>query len=201
MPDQPTSRPRVEGEREDEILAAVVALLVEAGYDKLTFDAVATAVRASKATLYRRWPTKADLVLDAVAGHLPAAAEVHDDTGTLRGDLVAQACGPGGVCDGSPAVLGALIPALHRDPDLCSGFRERFVQPQLQRAVAAVERAQQRGEVGPGADLHLLANALPAICGHDMFVYGIHATPERVAHVIDSVVLPAARASLEADPA
>ena len=74
MPDQPTCRPRIEGEREGEIFAAVVALLVEAGYDKLTFDAVATAVRAGKATLYRRWPTKADLVLDAVAGHLPAGA-------------------------------------------------------------------------------------------------------------------------------
>ncbi len=157
---QPTSRPRIEGEREGEIFTAVVALLVEAGYDKLTFDAVATAVRASKATLYRRWPTKADLVLDAVAGHLPAEPEVDDDTGSLRGDLLAQACGPGGLCDDSPAVLGALIPAMHRDRDLFAAFRERFVQPKLERNIAAFERARDRGEVGPGADLHLLANTL-----------------------------------------
>ena len=141
MPEQPTSRPRIEGEREGEIFTAVVALLVEAGYDKLTFDAVATAVRASKATLYRRWPTKADLVLDAVAGHLPVEPEVDDDTGSLRGDLLAQACRPGGLCDDSPAVLGALIPAMHRDRDLFAAFRERFVQPKLERNIAAFERA------------------------------------------------------------
>jgi AcrR family transcriptional regulator len=49
------TRPRVEGEREDEILDACVELLLEAGYDRLTMDAVAKKARASKATLYRRW--------------------------------------------------------------------------------------------------------------------------------------------------
>jgi AcrR family transcriptional regulator len=201
MPDHATSRPRIEGDRENEILTAVVGLLVEAGYDKLTFDAVATTVHASKATLYRRWPTKADLVLDAVARHLPVDDGPEDDTGSLRGDLIAQACGPGGLCDDAPAVLGALIPAMHRDSGLFAAFRERFVQPQLTRVIAVLERARDRGEVGGGADLHLLANTLAAICAHDMFVYGIHATPERVAHVVDSVVLPAARATLVPDSA
>ena len=142
MPDPTTCRPRIEGERESEIFAAVVALLVEAGYDKLTFDAVATAVRASKATLYRRWPTKADLVLDAVAAQLAAEPERDDDTGSLRGDLLAQACGPGGLCDDFPAVLGALVPAMHRDAELFAGFRRRFVEPKLDRALAAFERAR-----------------------------------------------------------
>jgi|1186.fasta_scaffold19217_3 AcrR family transcriptional regulator len=203
MPDPTTCRPRIEGERESEIFTAVVALLVESGYDKLTFDAVATAVRASKATLYRRWPTKADLVLDAVAAQLAAPEEAgeDDDTGSLRSDLIAQACGRGGLCDDSPAVLGALVPAMHRDADLSAAFRRRFVQPKLDRALAAFGRAQERGEVGPHADLHLLANTLAAICVHDMFVFDIHATPERVAHVLDSVVLPAARATLGHEPA
>ena len=203
MPDPTTCRPRIEGERESEIFAAVVALLVEAGYDKLTFDAVATTVRAGKATLYRRWPTKADLVLDAVADQLagPEPRVEDDDTGSLRTDLLAQACSPGGLCDDFPAVLGALVPAMHRDAELFAAFRRRFVQPKLDRALAAFERATERGEVGADADLHLLANLLPAICVHDMFVFDIHATPERVAHVLDSVVLPAARATLGHEPA
>ena len=203
MPDPTTCRPRIEGERESEIFAAVVALLVEAGYDKLTFDAVATSVRAGKATLYRRWPTKADLVLDAVAAELtaPEAATEDDDTGSLRTDLLAPACGPCGLCADSPAELGALVPAMHRDADLFAAFRRRFLQPKLDRALAAFERARERGEVGADADLHLLANTLPAICVHDMFVFDIHATPERVAHVLDSVVLPAARATLGHEPA
>ena len=98
-------------------------------------------------------------------------------------------------------MLGALIPAMHRDRDLFAAFRERFVQPKLERIIAAFERARDRGEVGPRADLHLLANTLSAICVHDTFVYDIPATPERVAHVIDSVVLPAARATLDRSPA
>ena len=61
------SRPRVEGEREGEILEAALDALRESGYDRLTFDAVASAARASKATLYRRWPAKVDLVIDAVS--------------------------------------------------------------------------------------------------------------------------------------
>jgi AcrR family transcriptional regulator len=60
-------RPRIEGGREDEILDATVAVVAELGYDRLTMDAVATAAKASKATLYRRWSTKAELVVDAIS--------------------------------------------------------------------------------------------------------------------------------------
>ena len=59
-------RPRVEGEREDEILDATLELLIEVGYDRLTMDSVAKRSRASKATLYRRWETKASLAIDAL---------------------------------------------------------------------------------------------------------------------------------------
>ena len=55
-----STRPRVEGDREDEILDATLTLLFEVGYDRLTIDAVARRARASKATLYRRWDTKAE---------------------------------------------------------------------------------------------------------------------------------------------
>ena len=63
---QHVQRPRVEGEREDEILDATVTLLMEVGYDRLTMDAVAARAKASKATLYRRWNGKVSLVIDAL---------------------------------------------------------------------------------------------------------------------------------------
>jgi len=75
------SRPRVAGDREVEILEAAIDVLRESGYDRLTFDAVATAARASKATLYRRWPHKRDLVIDAV-GLLPV---IHREPELARG--------------------------------------------------------------------------------------------------------------------
>ncbi|WP_051301087.1 TetR family transcriptional regulator [Actinomadura rifamycini] len=75
-------------------LAAALGLLAEVGYDRLTMEAVAARVQASKATLYRRWPGKAELVVDAVRAHggdgTPGGDGdplVPSDTGSLRGDL------------------------------------------------------------------------------------------------------------------
>src|SRR6478752_7445309 len=93
----PTTRPRVVGDREVEIFSAALEILRDVGYDRLTFDAVATAAKASKATLYRRWPHKRDLVIDAVGLFLGCPAEQDPHTGSLRGDLLAQACADGGL--------------------------------------------------------------------------------------------------------
>ena len=73
--------------REAELLAVTLELLQEHGYDRLTVDAVAMTARASKATIYRRWPTKAELVLAAFVEGTRHVA-VDPDTGSLRGDLL-----------------------------------------------------------------------------------------------------------------
>lgn len=73
--------------REAELLAVTLRLLQESGYDGLTVDAVAAAARASKATVYRRWPTKAELVLAAFIEGVRQVA-VAPETGCLRGDLL-----------------------------------------------------------------------------------------------------------------
>src|SRR4051794_14484631 len=95
----PTSRPRIEGEREAEILDAALRLLREVGYDRLSMDAVATAAHASKASLYRRWGNKAQVVADAMNRADAGFGAPRPDTGTLRGDLLAAACGAGGLID------------------------------------------------------------------------------------------------------
>jgi AcrR family transcriptional regulator len=193
------TRPRVEGEREAEIHRAVLAELIESGYDKLTFDAVAGAVRASKATLYRRWPTKSEMVIDAlVATRCSEAAEV-PDTGTLRGDLLELACVPGGLSEDLSALIGAIIPALHRDPELFKAFHEQFIGPKMAQALEVFERARDRGEVGPGADLEQLAKVLPALCTHEEFVFKKYLTPEDIASLVDAIVLPACRATRRDD--
>ena len=92
-------RPRVEGDRADEILDATLTLLFEVGYDRLTLDAVARKARASKATLYRRWDTKASLVVDALVRAKQAPTVDDHDTGSLRGDLMSTFCSPHGVVD------------------------------------------------------------------------------------------------------
>ena len=79
-------RPRVEGEREAQILDAAVVLLGQVGYDRLTMDAVAAQAKASKATLYRRWSTKAALVVDAILrGEITADLDLDLFTPALAG--------------------------------------------------------------------------------------------------------------------
>jgi AcrR family transcriptional regulator len=186
------TRPRVEGDREVEIFDVTTRLLIESGYDKLTLDAVATAAKASKATLYRRWSGKAELVIDALAHAKNFTHVAHSDSGSLRGDLLAAACDQGGLTDEMPmAVLGAVLPALHRDPELFRAFQERLIGPRMTAATEAFERARERGEIDRGADLPMLAQILPAICTHQLFVLGEPVTRQRIEQIIDDVVLPA----------
>src|ERR1700755_589877 len=103
-PDAAAVRPRIEGVREQEILDAALEVLADVGYDRLTMDAVASRAKASKATLYRRWSSKAKLVIDAL--HQTKGPHEFADTGTLRGDLQAAFCGMGGLTD--PAMVAIM---------------------------------------------------------------------------------------------
>lgn len=186
-------RPRIEGDRETQILDATLELLASTGYDRLTMDAVATAAKASKATLYRRWTTKAELVIDAIE-RSKGAPQVHaDDTGSLRDDLIAMACTKGGLNDpGTVSIMAGTITALHHDREFADLFHTRFVEPKAALARVVFERAQERGEIPPGADLDLLTQLLPAVILHRAFVLRLPIDDKTVIQIIDDVVIPAA---------
>jgi AcrR family transcriptional regulator len=190
VPDTATTRPRVEGDREQEILDAALTVLAEAGYDRLTMDAVAARAKASKATLYRRWSSKPELVVEAVCSH--KEHPVAPDTGTLRGDLLEAYCGLGGVTDPrSMAVLAAVVTAMARDEEFAAIYRRDFIGPKQAVMRTVFERAVARGEVRDDVDLDLVAPALPGIVLHRVFLLGDDATPDLVARVIDQIILPA----------
>lgn len=194
-------RPRVEGEREAEILDAAVVALVQVGYDRLTLDQVAAEAHASKATLYRRWETKAQLVVDAVsrAKGLPDAEA--PETGSLRGDLLALACGPCGQARQLPmSVLGGLLTALQNDPELSTAWRERFLAPRISVTRAIFERAARRGELRADLDLDLLLTVLPSMCAFRCTVEGGVVDEDFVTRVLDQVVLPASTSPTRPGP-
>ncbi|GAA3059289.1 hypothetical protein GCM10020000_47760 [Streptomyces olivoverticillatus] len=91
-PPKPTARrTRLTPEREAELYEAVLEILREVGYDALTMDAVAARTHSSKATLYRQWKGKPELVASALRHNKPLSlADI--DTGTVRGDLQAMVC-------------------------------------------------------------------------------------------------------------
>ncbi|GAA4104412.1 TetR/AcrR family transcriptional regulator [Nocardioides kongjuensis] len=186
------SRPRVEGDREQEILDAAIAVLVDVGYDRLTMDAVATRAKASKATLYRKWDGKAALVIDALMSQ-KTPLETPPDTGSLRGDLLSMYCGHGGLTDEhQTALLGSVVTAIGRDPEFAAAFRDRFIAPKVEVGRVVYERARQRGELRDDVDLDILTAALPGIVLHRGFLLGDPPTQDLIARVVDQVIIPAA---------
>ncbi|MGH3470894.1 MAG: TetR/AcrR family transcriptional regulator [Nocardioidaceae bacterium] len=191
--DKACSRPRIEGDRETEILDATLSLLAQHGYDRLTMDAVATAAKASKATLYRRWTSKADLVIDALIRGTDAPHVDAPDTGSLRSDLLAVACHQGGLNDPRAlAVLAAVITAIGCDEEFSDAFHTQFLQPKADLSRTIYARAKARGEIAQDVDLDLLAPVLAAIVLHRAFILRSPIDDHTVGRIIDEIVMPAA---------
>lgn len=187
----PATRPRVEGEREQQLFEATLAVLADVGYDRLTMDAVAAAAKASKATLYRRWRDKADLVVDALVHHKGSMAEV-EPTGSLRGDLLALFCGPSGPLNPRQVdFFASVVTALHRDPEFATAFRQQVLAPKIAASRAVYERARDRGELRDDLDLDLVAPVLAGIVLHRVLVLGEEPSSDLVERVVDQLVLPA----------
>jgi len=187
------TRPRVEGDRELEIFEATLDVLAEVGYDRLTMDAVAAEAKASKATLYRRWSSKPELVAEAVCAQ--KARPETPDTGSLRGDLIAAYCGLGGFADQrAMSILAAVVTAMARDEEFADVYRREFLAPKQAAMRLVLERAVARGEIRDDVDLDLIGPALPGIVLHRVFLLGEEGSPELVARVVDRVILPALRA-------
>ncbi|WP_425832728.1 TetR/AcrR family transcriptional regulator [Streptomyces fractus] len=184
-------RSRITPEREAELYGAVLELLREVGYDALTMDAVASRTRSSKATLYRQWGGKAELVVKALRSQKPHFDEV--DTGSLRGDLHAIALREDD-CDmeRNSALMRGLMVAVHNDPDLLAAFKEWIVEPEMTGVDRMLRRAVDRGEVradNPALDylIHMLIGAFAT----RTLIDEEPPTQEYLVSYIDAVVIPA----------
>jgi len=187
----PIERPRIEGDREQEILDATLEVLADVGYDRLTMDAVAARAKASKATLYRRWNNKVSLVIEAL--HRTKGPTEAPDTGSLREDLKSVFCGMGGLADHETvSTFASVLTAISRDADFAEAFRRDFVGPKIAVSKQIWERARDRGELRDDVDLSLLEPALAGIVLHRLFIMGEQPTPDLITRVIDQIILPAA---------
>jgi len=185
-------RSRITPERESELYTAVLDLLREVGYDALTMDAVAARTRSSKATLYRQWGGKAELVVKAMRHQKPVQlADV--DTGSLRGDFHELVrCQDDCRMERDSALMRGLATAVHANPDLLKAFRELLIEPEVEELRRMLERAVERGEVragNPAFDyvVHMLIGAIAA----RTLIDELPPTQEFLRSYIDAVVLPA----------
>lgn len=184
-------RSRITPEREAELYRAVLDLLREVGYDALTMDAVAARTKSSKATLYRQWGGKAELVVKALRHEKPSAGDA--DTGSLAGDFHALVMREDDCrMEQNSALMRGLATALHGNPDLLKAFRELIIEPETVELRRVLERAVARGEIRPDNSaqeyvLHMLIGAFA--------VRGVidQRPPTRafLTSYVDAVILPA----------
>ena len=158
-PAPPRGRPRSK-ELDASILSATLELASEVGINGMSMDDVAQRAGVSKASIYRRWPSKELLVIDALRsamGPLDAVdtGDVGDDLRAILGDLVARFSSKERMND----VLPHLIEVATHDPALRTEL-EAFIQLRRVPLRASLERGVARGEVSPDADLDTLIDAL-----------------------------------------
>lgn len=191
-----TSNPaRLDRSLDAAILGAVLEELADRGYDHMRMDDVATRARVGKAAIYRRWPTKAAVVADAIAHWRRGLGSVRPpDTGSLRGDIDALAAATPDLDDdevGTMKVVIGVATAATNDPVLAAALDE-LVLSQPRRMISVVlENAVARGEIPAHHDLALIAdaalglNVLRAITGRPI---------DRVfvRRVLEDVILPLA---------
>jgi AcrR family transcriptional regulator len=178
--------------RETVILQATLELLAESGYDQLTIDAVAARARCSKATIYRRWPGKAALVITAVRRHAGQPVTAVPDTGSLRSDLLAALQAMRSSLSGQDAalILGLLV-AMHRDPELAGVVRQQVLLAKREVFDAVIARAAARGDIQSTADSALLAEISSAVLFSRLLVTGEPLDGAFTQHLVDAVLLPA----------
>jgi AcrR family transcriptional regulator len=175
-------RPRSE-EAHRAILDATLELLVEVGYSALTVEGVASRAGVGKATIYRRWPSKLPLVMEAF-GELPALEEA--DTGDLVTDLERMLRSYLRVFHSTP--LGAVVPSLAgelpHNPELSELFAP-LVRSRRQPLIRALQRAVDRGEIPASTDLDLAADLIVGPIAVRIFFTRAKLHPRIVRPIVD----------------
>ncbi len=182
--------------RDPEILEAALDVLAETGYDGMTVDMVATRAKAGKATLYRRWPSKAELVIDAVACMKQVDRDVTKlpDTGTLRGDLVAMIKAPTiEDAERKMRIMSGLMSMLSTNPELVDSVRAVIVEPRMAMNRVLLQRAIDRGEIRADVDVDLISLVAQSMVSYRILVLRTPIDRAFLVSIIDQVVLPAVR--------
>jgi AcrR family transcriptional regulator len=178
------------------IVGAALELIAEVGYERVTMDGIAARAHASKTTMYRRWPTKSELVADALRRHAQGEDAAIPDTGTLRGDLLATVEAISETLGGGrgPSLIG-LIEAIRDDAALRKqvGSQVRERSHHVGREICA--RAVSRGEVihAKRADI-VLDLAFEHLFTSTLFD-GVRPARADQRHLVDAELLPLLRAS------
>lgn len=156
---RPPGRPRCE-QAQKAILRSTLKLLQKTGFAELTIEAIAAHAGVGKATVYRWWPNKGALVVDAFAAvtnddlHFPDCGSVYKDVSLQMNQWLGVLRSPRG------RIVAAVIAGGQSDAELIEAFRSRFLRPRRQEAYQTLRRGIERGELPPELDLDLVLDTL-----------------------------------------
>jgi AcrR family transcriptional regulator len=160
------------------ILEAAAELLLDRGLSAVSMDTIAGRAGVSKATIYRWWPTKETLALDALYTEWSAARPYPRDTGSLRGDLLSLLRPWARLASSRPygPVIAALLTKAQTDPVFAAEYRQRLVQPRRDLARAIFRRAIDRGQIPADTNIETAIDLLYGPLYHRL-LHG-HAAPD-----------------------
>jgi AcrR family transcriptional regulator len=185
-------RPR-DSKREDAIAAAAISMIQEVGYERCTIEAIALKAGVSKATIYRRWNNKQEVIANAISHHAFSQTPCID-TGNLRDDLVELLLAKVKVLKGPDgAVIASIMSAAKMDTELAKAIPYSVRDGESQVHEVILERAIKRGEISPNANLELLAEITPAIMTYRIFMSQQPVNRKFIEALVDDVLIPSAQ--------
>src|SRR6476469_217971 len=184
----PRGRPR-SAEADRAILSATLELLAERGLDAMSIEEIAARAGVGKTSIYRRWPSKGLLALDAFVISFREEQPL-PDTGTLRGDLLSAlhawvravtqtAMGP---------MLTGLIAEAQYDPELRGAWRDRVLEPLREQHRVMLDRAIARGEIDASVDRDVVLDLFFGAAEHRLLLGHLPMTGEFIADVVDMIL-------------
>ncbi|BBZ78635.1 putative HTH-type transcriptional regulator [Mycolicibacterium anyangense] len=193
-----TSGPPRDPERDVRILTAALELLLEGGYPALTMDKAAARARVGKATVYRRWQSRAELAADTLefVGLTEQPVPLADSE-SLRDDLIEtirQIIGPPE--SARQSLVGALIETARHEPQLCHVIRQRFItrlQGSLEEVLARASDQHELPSRGHGSGMDVAAAV--ALVVHWELIGERPLDRAAIAVIVDRVLLPLARST------
>jgi AcrR family transcriptional regulator len=198
----PGAQTRRRGETlEHAIYDAVLDQLQRVGLTGLTMEGVATCAHTGKAALYRRWPCKEDLVVDALDHALPSVDDLPDH-GHVRDDLLDLLRRMAALMN-SPTgcALQALMVEVDQGRPLARLVKQRVLEPRKELFLGLLRRGVERGQVRPGAANQLCAEVGPSMVSQRFLAEGAPIPDDFLVSVVDDVVMPLLRPDPEGTPA
>jgi AcrR family transcriptional regulator len=172
---------------------AVMTELATRGYDALTIEGIAERAQTGKASIYRRWPTKLDLVLDTVDAAMPSIGSA-PDAGSVREDLLIVMRR---IAKHMNSRVGTAVSAcmsdLKSNADLAAAVREHLVEPRQRVIVDILRRGVERGEVRADAVTNRVVEAGPLLLYAERTQRGVALRDATVVGIVDEILMPLLR--------